>query len=298
MKTMNAIQNFLEAKQADGTDPKTLKWYRAMLKPLSDNYGNVNVGQISTPDMRELMIALRSKTASKATISGYSVALRAFWAWVERETGKVNPMGGIKKPGRPTPHPRAISPADLKAIYQACGGGWIGARDRAIILMLADTGIRAGGLLTLKIDDLDLTKRRAIVKEKFGKKRPVPYTRLTMSVLKTYLMARPKHGVALFCTSKGDPLTYWGLRQLLMRLAKRAGIKGRYNIHSFRHFAAREYLRQGGDLATLATLLGHADVSTTAAHYAVYDSDEIAARHDLHSPLKTVFGRSSSADAD
>lgn len=57
MKTMNAIQNFLEAKQADGTDPKTLKWYRAMLKPLSDNYGNVNVGQISTPDMRELMIA-------------------------------------------------------------------------------------------------------------------------------------------------------------------------------------------------------------------------------------------------
>lgn len=73
---------------------------------------------------------------------------------------------------------------------------------------------------------------------------------------------------------------------------------GRINLHSFRHFATREYLRQGGDLATLSELLGHADVDTTATHYAVYDLDELAATHDEHSPLKSVFGPLPSPDAD
>ncbi len=297
MNTQQAVHEFIGAKHADGADPKTLRWYCAMLKPFTAEYGGVDTGQLTVADMRELMIALRSRTASKATLAGYSTALRAFWGWLERETGRPSPMTGIKRPGRPTPSPKAIKPEDLKALYKACGKGWIGARDRAILLMLADTGIRASGLVTLTLDDVDLLRRRAIVREKFGKIRPVPYTRLTASVLKAYLMARPKHGQALFCTSEGAPLTYWGLRELVRRLAVRAGVKGRYNVHSFRHFAAREYLRQGGDLATLAELLGHADVSTTAAHYAVYDTDELAARHDLHSPLKTVFGGLSRQDA-
>ncbi|CAG1013050.1 MAG: tyrosine-type recombinase/integrase [Anaerolineae bacterium] len=292
-----AIPAFIASKAADGIDLKTLKWYGHMLKPLTDGYGRVEVRLITTADMRELMISLRSRTASKATLSGYSTALRAFWAWIEGETGKVNPMSGIKKPGRPTPQPKAIRPEDLKALYVACGSGWIGARNRALLLMLADTGMRAQGLISLKIDDLDLGRRRAIVREKFGKTRPVPFTRLTAAMLKAYLLARPKNGTILFCSGDGAGLSYWGLREILRRLALRAGVYGRANLHSFRHFAAREYLRQGGDLATLSELLGHADVGTTAAHYAVYDSDELAARHDQHSPLKSVFGRSSSADA-
>lgn len=292
-----AVPTFIASKAADGIDLKTLKWYGAMLRPLAENFGKVDVGRISTADMRELMILLRSKTTSKATLAGYSTALRAFWSWIEGETGKVSPMKGIKKPGRPIPQPKAIRPEDLKALYVACGSGWIGARNRALLLMLADTGMRAQGLITLKIDDLDLVRRRAIVREKFGKTRPVPFTRLTATMLKAYLLARPKNGTILFCSGDGAGLSYWGLREVLRRLALRAGVYGRANLHSFRHFAAREYLRQGGDLATLSELLGHADVGTTAAHYAVYDSDELAARHDQHSPLKSVFGRSSSADA-
>jgi len=65
-------------------------------------------------------------------------------------------------------------------------------------------------------------------------------------------------------------------------------VSGRCNPHSFRHNFAREYLRNGGDLATLAKLLGHSNISTTASYYAVFASDELAQFHERYSPLKSL----------
>ena len=72
---------------------------------------------------------------------------------------------------------------------------------------------------------------------------------------------------------------------MLRRLARKAGITGPVNPHSFRHGFAREYLLSGGDLATLADLLGHSDVQVTWQSYAIFRTSELQAKHDKHSPI-------------
>jgi|GEM_PF-3210886 len=76
-----------------------------------------------------------------------------------------------------------------------------------------------------------------------------------------------------------------GLGEVLRRLKKAAGITGRVNPHSFRHAFAREWLRNGGDLATLSAMLGHADPAVTARFYAVFTDFELGEFHERFSPL-------------
>jgi integrase/recombinase XerD len=90
---------------------------------------------------------------------------------------------------------------------------------------------------------------------------------------------------------RGSPwLTDEGVRQLLKRLKAKAGVTGPVNPHAFRHGFAREYLLNGGDLGTLADLLGHSDVQVTWQHYAIFRTAELQAKHDKHSPV-ALMGR-------
>lgn len=78
---------------------------------------------------------------------------------------------------------------------------------------------------------------------------------------------------------------------MLERVGKRAGVKGRVNAHSFRHAFARSFLRNGGNLAALGRLLGHAPGSpVTARYYAVWDDRELQEYHERYSPLAHLSG--------
>ncbi len=86
----------------------------------------------------------------------------------------------------------------------------------------------------------------------------------------------------------GAPLTASGVHEMLKRLKKRAKVTGRVNPHSFRHNFAREYIRNGGEVVTLAKILGHSDINVTSSYYAVFDEDELAQFHALHTPMKSL----------
>jgi len=108
-------------------------------------------------------------------------------------------------------------------------------------------------------------------------------------MLRAWLLVRPGGSDALFVNlSTGQALTESGVSQVLKRLKRRAGVRGRVNPHAFRHGFAREYLKNGGDLATLAKLLGHKDINTTTDFYAVFSEDELAELHEKFSPLRAL----------
>jgi site-specific recombinase XerD len=289
MLVRTAIEEFLIACEADGLKASTRGWYRQMLNVFEAHYGDADLGALDSRAMRAFVIEVRQREEAASTRADRLRALRRFWTWAAKEYTLENPMDRIRQTAQPKPYPRAIALEDFKKLYEACSDNRIGHRDRAILVMLADTGVRAQGLLMLTPEDVDFAHRRAIVREKFDKLRVVPFTALTSYLVERWCKVRPLQAETLFCTDDGGGLTYWGLRQILRRLALRANVTGRWNAHSFRHFAAREYLRNGGNLATLAQLLGHSDVSTTANHYAVFDSDELTAMHDAHSALHSVW---------
>ena len=98
-----------------------------------------------------------------------------------------------------------------------------------------------------------------------------------------WLTVRPTETDLVFPGQRGQ-LQRSGIYQILKRLARRAGVTGRFNPHSFRHFFASSYVANGGDLETLRRLLGHSDLETTR-QYLHFEQSVLQARHDALSPV-------------
>ncbi len=309
MKVEQAMEEFLIAIAADGRAPKTISWYKERLQSFVARYRGQKIDQIRTPMVRQYIVGLRQRETrynsgrssrpkmagglSKETVNASIRALHRFWNWCSREYGlEVNPMANIDYPPRLKQEPKAISTDDLRALFEATGSGPTGYRDRAILAFLMDTGCRAQGLIGLLSESLDMKEKRAIVTEKGDKPRPVFFVDVTAHLIAEWLEHRPKGATAVFCSLAGETygngLTYDGLKEILRRLKKRAGVQGRVNPHSFRHAFAREYIRNGGDVATLSRIMGHTDAQVTTHYYLVFSSDELAESHEKYSPFKRL----------
>jgi site-specific recombinase XerD len=306
-----AVKEFLLACRADGLKPASLRWYRTMLKDFTTQHYGKQLEAITASDMRHYIASLRDRSqryvraSQRPTIAGglsheslraHLRGLRRFflWAWTEYQLPPLeNPMLKIRMPGRERHEPKAITVADLDRLLNACDETTlIGLRNKAMLTFLADTGCRAGGLLSLRRANLHLYEGYAIVNEKGSRDRAVPFLISTANLIQKWLDVRPldAHPEFVFCSlatnTFGEPLTLSGLHGMLKRLKKEAGVSGRVNPHSFRHGFAREYLRNGGDLGTLSQIMGHSDVSVTVGSYAIFKDQELAQVHSKFSPMR------------
>ena len=217
------------------------------------------------------------------TIHGCIRAVRFLFKFLWEE-GHLpqNPAARLPLPELPAPLPRGISLEGRAKLLAAAET----ARDRAIVLLVSDTGCRAGELASLKLRDLDLEKGLAIVRGKKGRVRALFLTPPTVDALREYLKERGEGGPEeVFLGKGGRPLTVSGLEQLMRRLKAKAGLEEPCNPHAFRHGLARDYLLDGGDMGTLSDILGHQDVKTTKMYYAVFDVKELQRAHREHSPV-------------
>lgn len=302
MKIRDALADFALANQANGLKPATLKWYDSLLKPLANEF-SCELENITTKMLRQYIVDLQNRQEryvdapqkpiqegglSEASISGHIRALHSFFAWCADEYQLDNPMKRIKRQ-KYTPQPKAVSSGDFVRLFNSTGDGLAGRRDRALLCMFADTGVRLGGLLSLQESKVFPEHHYAIVREKGNTVRRVVFTHYTARILQAWLDVKAADSSHVFTSfTTGKPLTMSGVHQLLKRLKKRAGVKGRVNPHGFRHNFAIQYLMNGGDLATLSKLLGHTNISTTAAYYAVFSQDELAVMHEKFTPLRKI----------
>lgn len=312
MNLNDALHGFIEAAQADNLAKTTIKWYAALLTPLVADFnqsGDSVVETVTTVRLRQYIVSLRERETrygeqrpekagglAAETISSHIRALHRFWKWCSVEYDMPNPAAKIKHPGKGKSVPKGIAPDDLRNMLFAAlenEDEIAAARDTAIIMLLADSGCRAGGLLSLDVRDVNLEKRTAVVVEKGDKLRRIYFLPITALALARWLAMRPStDDPALFVSLKNGAvvgrLKYSGLYQVLKRVAARAGVQGRFNPHSLRHGFARDYLLNGGDLATLAQILGHSSVEVTAHYYALFEQNQLAAQHDKFSPMAAI----------
>ncbi|TAH52955.1 MAG: hypothetical protein EYC68_04655 [Chloroflexota bacterium] len=293
MRLSEAFQLFITDLIAVGRSPYTLAWYRQYIGRLISFFGDCSLDAVSVDDMRAFLASLRSvkkkytteQTLSPATVAGYVRAIRRFYSWLE-ENEHITPNGNIgrrlKMPRLPKSEPKSISDGDLrKMISVSCNSP----RDFAIVLFLADTGCRIGGLEELRLSNLNLEQRQAVVTEKGRVTRTVFFIEEVASALRAWLDVRKSDTDFVFVADDGKRLTRWGFRAIFDRLKLRADVAGRANPHSFRHRFARSYIKQGGDLGTLSDLMGHSDVLVTKQAYAIFQVHELQRKHDDYSPL-------------
>lgn len=303
-----AIEDFFLAHEVAGNSIATIKWYRSLLKGFAQQYGQRLLVEVSPSAIRQYIVSVRRRDRrytdatqrpelsgglSDESIRAHIRALEGFWSWCVIEYHlPQNPMGNIKQPKRRTSRPRAMSPDDAAKMMAATGDTVEGKRDRALLAFMIDTGCRAQTIFKLELEQLDLKRQRAVVQEKGQDERILFFTSRTADLLAAWLEVRPQTAITVFCSlsprTKGSPISSTSLKTILNRLAKRAGVTGPHNPHSIRHMFAREYLINGGQLATLSRLMGHADVKVTADYYAVFADSELAASHRKFSPIHSL----------
>lgn len=289
MHIRDGVDAFLLAGGADGLKKTTLRWYGSLLKTFLNHVGERPVESFTVNDLRAYMVHLRQQQYSDDSLHDHGRALKRFWNWYSNEYQVENPMRNIKYPKQPKPKvPKAVTSSDVIKLLGACGNSPLGKRDKALVSFLMDSGARADETVSIRNDEIDLERGRAYVVGKGSKRRVVFFTDITALLIREWTQERNLESDYLFHADNGEPLKPNGLGQMLRRLKRKARVTGRVNPHAFRHGFAREFILNGGSLATLSRILGHESQELTTAYYAIFEADELASAHRAYSPVRKL----------
>jgi integrase/recombinase XerD len=171
--------------------------------------------------------------------------------------------------------PRFLAADDVERLIDSCPADGNGPRDKAVLLLLARLGLRAGEVAGLKFDDIDWVKGLLIVSGKSRRQEKLPLPQEVGDALLRYLrQSRPSlRTPEVFTTVVAPvrPLTSVAVTHIVRAALRRTGIKAPIKgAHVLRHSAATTMLREGASLAGISAVLRHRSPRTTA-HYAKVD---------------------------
>ena len=136
-------------------------------------------------------------------------------------------------------------------------------RDYAILQVFLQTGIRVSELAHLTLEDVDLIKPAITVRGKGSVEREIALEKRGVQALKNYLAVRPESlSEVIFLNYKGEPISERGIRKLVVKYRKKAGITKQASCHTLRHTFAT-YKAEKGSPFQLQQWLGHANLNTT-----------------------------------
>jgi integrase/recombinase XerD len=297
MKLEAALSAYWVARRRDFSQ-NTINDYTITFRRLAEFVGDVEFEAITSDDLNRFLNHLREDlNLSTKTVMNYWIGLSSLWTWAEQQFNMPHIMRGkVKRPRVRRRQTEAYTESDLRDMLALCGRSRrykrpgkvicdnaipLELRNRALILVLLDSGLRASELCDLRIRDYDPNRGRLTIEHGKGDKRRTAYVGIraqhaTAAYLETRPDARPDD--PLFVNQFGGALTRTGLFRFVSRLGQRAGVTDA-GIHRFRHTFAINFLRNGGTSLVLQDLLGHEELDTVRIYAKLADSDlEIQAR--------------------
>jgi len=190
-----AFHLWLESMQARQFSPNTLRGYRvnvgAFLRYLQENLNLTTLDAVRPAHIRKWLIYRQQHGVSNAQLHNDYRQPRTFWRWCIKEELTTNdPFAKVEKPKlQPTLKP-ALTPREVEQILQACDGkDWLRLRDKALILLLLDTGLRIHEAHKLTVADAQ--QETVLIRGKGGKQRVVFLSAEVRLAIKRYLKACP-----------------------------------------------------------------------------------------------------------
>ena len=290
------LSEFLVDRQARGLSPRTISWYREKLNVFSAFAKRAHLTTLAdlAPNLIRVYLIELAEGHNPGGVHGFYRALRAFTRWWLSENGaqhQRDPFALVRPPKVPDQVLEPVPLDDLGRMLLTCESDTLlGLRDRAILLGLLDSGCRAQELVDLCVGDYaPLSGMWQVRSGKGGKPRAVFLGERAREALQAYLSSRSETDptAPLFATQSGTRLTYAGLREIVRRRAKRAGIPPP-SLHSFRRAFALCCLRQGMDIYSLQRLMGHADL-TMLRRYLAQNEEDLKRAHDAYGPVDRML---------
>jgi integrase/recombinase XerD len=161
-------------------------------------------------------------------------------------------------------------------------------RDRAILMLLYATGMRASEVISLEIEDVNFNLGVVRVIGKGNKERVIPVASEALTAVTDYVNGYRaqlmRHSLAtLFLSRSGRPMIREDIYRMVRKYVRRASIRTKVSPHTLRHSFATQLLVNGADLRSVQEMLGHSDVSTTQV-YTHIDTERIRTIHQKFHP--------------
>lgn len=287
------IEAFILDRRSRGLSQGTIRFYQKKLQKFVDYCQRSILNdpiKITANDIRSFLIYLENKGHNHGGIHAHFRVIRSFLYWYEEENELTDWSNPIRKVKVRTPKDTPLEPADInavKAVLKTCENDYTGIRDKAIVLMFLDTGIRVGELLALDHENINpITGVVQILHGKGGKFRTAYLSKKSRLAIRKYITRKGTMEGAFFTSQENIRLKYSGLRQILRRRCNKAKVDYQ-SPHSFRRLFAISMLRNGTDIFTLQLLMGHADLQVLR-RYLKQVSTDLKENHLKASPVDNM----------
>lgn len=245
---------------------------------------------VTSSDIERYMISLETrKTKSGIQRTGDDIlqarwsSLNTFFEWlVKKKHLDSNPMRAIDRPKNNTEHKVTfLTKVEINKLFKAVDKNpnkIIAMRDRALFSLAIATGLRAGALTNINLDDINWENGMVSVIEKRQKIRQIPLGENTLNILKTWIVIRNKEFVdvntsALFLSQKKGRLSGDAANDALKKYCEEAGIQKHITMHKLRATAACALAKNQIPIKAIAKQLGHSNTSVTMRYIDVFNED-------------------------
>ena len=228
------------------------------------------VARLDAGALRQQLARRRSEGLTNASAARELSALKGFIAFAREQAGMADPAPPrMRGPRVKKGIPRPVTPDDAVnlavTVDEDASEEWIGARDRAVLLLLYGAGMRIAEALSLTASALPLSETLTVT-GKGSKQRVVPILPIVREAVADYVRKCPwpmSKDAPLFRGAKGGPLSQGMVQKAMARARVSLGLPASATPHALRHSFATHLLGAGADLRSLQELLGHASLGST-----------------------------------
>ena len=229
-----------------------------------------DIAALDGPALRRQLAARRAEGLGNASAARELSALKGFVAFAREQAGENEVAAPrLRGPRIKKGLPRPVTPDEAtnlaEGVRALAADDWIGARDRAVLLLLYGSGLRIAEALSLTAAALPLGET-LVVTGKGGKQRVVPVLPVVRAAVADYAARCPwplEPAKPLFRGAKGGPLGQGMVQKAMARARVALGLPPSATPHALRHSFATHLLGAGADLRSLQELLGHASLGST-----------------------------------
>jgi integrase/recombinase XerD len=296
MNLQDAYTDFILSREAKNATERSLSYYKFILTRIVDHLRVCDVQEVDSIKafhIRLLLKDLKEQNMSGSYIHQHARVAKTFLKFLYQE-GYIPQEIHFDMPKIASKHLRVLEVSEeIQSLLSHCKS----VRDRLIILLFVDTGIRLNELCMLEWSDINLENGSLIVRHGKGKKfRVVGFGLKTRRFILKYKSSlgteRTQQEMPLIQTIHGKRFTVMGLRSALIRLKEESGID--FSAHALRRSFAKLSIKAGMNLIYLQSLMGHSDIETTRNYVQKLDNSEVLNAQKLHGTVDNYFRVSNS----